>query len=125
MKKTLPPERRIGRRRILRDRRAPTHRIRRTIHQMMPTDEFLDNLALLMDFPEFNEEIVKGFINRLERLSKERGGDVIYIPKKSGNAEKAKRNELIKSKFTGDNLSELSKEFNLSERMIRMICKKK
>lgn len=125
MKKSLPQERRVDRRRILRDRRAPAHRIRRAVDKMMPTHEFLDNLALLMRLPEFNDEVMKGVANRLEQLSKKRGGDVIYIAKKGGADEKKKRDELIKLKFAGNNFNELGKKFNLSPRQIRNICCKK
>lgn len=55
------------------------------------------------------------------KLSLNFGGDNIYIQKYS-EVVKVQRNSEIRNKFNGYNSDQLAKEYNLSERYIRMIC---
>lgn len=64
-------------------------------------------------------------IDNYIKLSKRFGGeDSIYIQKYS-ELIKGVRNKEICDKFTGKNIPQLAKEYNLSERYIRKICHNK
>lgn len=54
-------------------------------------------------------------------LCKTFGGDTVYIQKYS-ELQKIERNAEIKAKYNGYNSSQLAKEYDLSERYIRVIC---
>lgn len=58
-------------------------------------------------------EVVKG-------ISKEYGGERIYIPKQS-NRQRQKRDEQIVKEYDGGNLIELGIKFNLSTERVRQI----
>ena len=60
-------------------------------------------------------------IENFIKLSKNFGGDDIYIQKYS-ELIKIQRNSEIREKFNGYNSDELAKEYDLSERYVRMIC---
>lgn len=60
-------------------------------------------------------------IDNYIKLSLHFGGDNIYVQKYS-EVIKVQRNSEIRSKFNGYNSDILAKEYNLSERYIRMIC---
>lgn len=49
------------------------------------------------------------------------GGDTIYIQKYS-ELQKLERNAEIKAKYNGYNSSQLAREYDLSERYVRIIC---
>lgn len=55
------------------------------------------------------------------KLSIHFGGDNIYVQKYS-EVIKVQRNSEIRDKFNGGNSDQLAKEYNLSERYIRVIC---
>ena len=55
------------------------------------------------------------------KLSVHFGGDNIYIQKYS-EVIKVQRNNDIRKRFNGYNSDQLAREYNLSERYIRMIC---
>ena len=60
-------------------------------------------------------------IDNFIKLSKNFGGDDIYIQKYS-ELIKIQRNSEIREKFNGYNSDELAKKYDLSERYVRMIC---
>lgn len=55
------------------------------------------------------------------KLSLYFGGDNIYVQKYS-EVIKVQRNSDIRKRFNGSNSEQLAKEYNLSERYIRMLC---
>lgn len=55
------------------------------------------------------------------KLSLNFGGDNIYVQKYS-EVIKIQRNAEIRAKFNGYNSDQLSKEYDLSERYVRMLC---
>jgi Mor family transcriptional regulator len=55
------------------------------------------------------------------KLCKAFGGDTIYIQKYS-ELQKLERNAEIRAKYNGYNSSELAREYDLSERYVRIIC---
>lgn len=55
------------------------------------------------------------------KMSKQFGGDSIYIQKYS-EVVKIQRNSEIREKFNGYNSESLAKQYDLSERYIRMLC---
>lgn len=60
-------------------------------------------------------------IDNYIKLTKEYGGDNIYIQKYS-EVCKIQRNAEIRNKFNGYNFEELAKEYDLTERYIRQLC---
>lgn len=60
-------------------------------------------------------------IDNYIKLSLHFGGDNIYVQKYS-EVIKVQRNNDIRQKFNGYNSDQLAREYNLSERYIRMIC---
>lgn len=60
-------------------------------------------------------------IDNFIKLSLNFGGDDIYIQKYS-ELVKIQRNSEIRQKFNGYNSDQLAKEYDLSERYVRMIC---
>lgn len=60
-------------------------------------------------------------IDNYIKLSLNFGGDNIYVQKYS-EVIKVQRNNDIRQKFNGYNSDQLAREYNLSERYIRMIC---
>ena len=60
-------------------------------------------------------------IDNYIKLSLHFGGDNIYVQKYS-EVIKVQRNNDIRQKFKGYNSDQLAREYNLSERYIRMIC---
>lgn len=60
-------------------------------------------------------------IDNYIKLSLHFGGDNIYVQKYS-EIIKVQRNNDIRQKFNGYNSDQLAREYNLSERYIRMIC---
>lgn len=60
-------------------------------------------------------------IDNYIKLSLNFGGDNIYVQKYS-EVIKVQRNNDIRKKFNGYNSDQLAREYNLSERYIRMIC---
>lgn len=54
-------------------------------------------------------------------LTKIFGGDTIYIQKYS-ELIKVQRNAEIRAKFDGNNSAQLAKEYDLSERYVRILC---
>lgn len=60
-------------------------------------------------------------IDNYIKLSLHFGGDNIYVQKYS-EVIKVQRNSEIRSKFNGYNSDQLAKEYNLSERYIRILC---
>lgn len=81
--------------------------------------------ANLVHSESFLKTFTELFTLEIERqLRHEAGGDTLYIAKTSDSFEKESRDARIKLQFTGANLDALSKEFKLSQRQIRRICKK-
>lgn len=60
-------------------------------------------------------------IDKYIELTKTFGGDNIYIQKYS-EVCKIQRNSEIRDKFNGYNSEELAREYDLTERYVRMIC---
>ena len=60
-------------------------------------------------------------IDNYIKLSLHFGGDNIYVQTYS-EVIKVQRNNDIRQKFNGYNSDQLAREYNLSERYIRMIC---
>ncbi len=60
-------------------------------------------------------------VDKYIELTKTYGGDNIYIQKYS-EVCKIQRNAEIRSKFNGYNSEDLAREYDLTERYVRMIC---
>ena len=60
-------------------------------------------------------------IDNYIKLSLHFGGDNIYVQKYS-EVIKVQRNSEIRQRFNGYNSDQLAREYNLSERYIRIIC---
>lgn len=65
------------------------------------------------------KDIAQAIISDFKRAC---GGLLWYIPK-TDQADKIKRNREIRARYTGDNIHELSREYNLSNQAIRQIIK--
>lgn len=65
------------------------------------------------------KDIAQAIISEFKRTC---GGLLWYIPK-TDQADKIKRNKEIRARYTGDNIHELSREYNLSNQAIRQIVK--
>ena len=70
-------------------------------------DSFESNLVMLIE----------------AQLRNRAGGDRIYITKKGSLADKSNRDNVIRKKFTGNNIKQLSVDHDLSEKQIRRICR--
>lgn len=51
------------------------------------------------------------------------GGDRLYIPKTSSNADKAIRNALLRNAFNGHNHAELARRYAITVRQVRRILR--
>lgn len=88
-------------------------KIRRVALNLVRSQSFLDTMTNLV-------------AAELERqLRAEAGGEYIYVAKFCKKADRETRNELIRSRFTGNNWAELSKDFGMTPRNLRNICSKK
>jgi Mor family transcriptional regulator len=73
----------------------------------------------------FLEQMTDIFANEIEKqMRSTAGGDVIYVAKNSDTTERQERNRIICARFTGNNLTELAKEFHLTPRQVRRIVKR-
>lgn len=63
-------------------------------------------------------------MDSFKALIREYGGTYLYIPK-GDNVIRSTRNAMIKAEFTGSNIKELAKKYQLSEVQIRSILAKK
>lgn len=66
------------------------------------------------------KDIAQAIISDFKRTC---GGLLWYIPK-TDQADKIKRNKEIRERYTGDNIHELSREYNLTYQSIYQIIKK-
>jgi len=57
-------------------------------------------------------------------VSKEIGGQRLYLPKHQPWFSRTQRDDCIKRQFTGRNYRSIAQAFCLSERTVRRICKK-
>lgn len=87
--------------------------IRTAAARLVRSDSFLNVL----------EELVAVEMER--QLRAEAGGESIYISKTTCAQERAERDDLIRSCFTGDNVPFLSKKFGLTTQHVYRILKKR
>lgn len=77
-------------------------------------------LLVVKDVPPVEADAIGRDVVRL--LQQERGTEKIYLPK--GRAmDNSRRNAEIWARYTGQNASELGREFGLTDRMVQMIAR--
>lgn len=84
----------------------------------------MEDILQRLKYEDLNQE-QQGFVDLIgldvfKTLVRKCGGTYLYIPKED-NITRPTRNAMIKTEFTGSNIRELAKKYQLSEVQIRSI----
>ncbi len=82
------------------------------------------SIGKIIESKIYKDTVKRLLVEEIElQLKKEAGGMDFYIAKGCDNLKRAERNKKICSMYNGGNLEKVAKEFNLTTRQVRNICK--